>query len=875
MKKELETKYNPKSVEDKIYANWLEKKYFHAKVDETKIPYTIMMPPPNITGQLHIGHSFDNTIQDILIRQKRMQGFNALWVPGTDHASIATEVKIVEKLAEDGIGKKDLGREKFLEMAWDWKRQYGGIITEQLKRLGVSCDWDRERFTMDPGLSDAVLEVFCRLYDKGLIYKGERLINWCCQCKTTISDAEVEHEDKQGGMWYFKYPLADSSGFIEFATTRPETMLGDTAIAVNPNDERYMHLIGKMAVMPILGREIPIIADDYVKMDFGTGAVKITPGHDFNDFEMGVRHNLPKINILNDDGMINEIGGKYQGLDRFEARKKIVAEFDSLELFIKKEDITHAIGTHDRCHHVAEPLMKLQWFVAMEGLAKPAIDAYKSGELRIFPERFGKIYLHWLENIRDWCISRQLWWGHRIPAYYCGCGEITVAKTAPTACPKCDSTVLKQDEDVLDTWFSSALWPFSTLGWPEQTADLKYFYPTNFIQMGYEILFFWAVRMVFSGLEFMGQLPFRDLYIHGMVRDSKGIKMSKSLGNGVDPLDIIDQYGADALRFTHIIGVSAGSDPSFSMERVEANRNFLNKIWNASRFVMMNLEEASPQADLADLTAADKWILSKVNSLAQDVTQNMENYDFGVAAAKLYDFVWDDYCDWYIEMVKPRLYNHDDETRPAALWTLSEVLIRALKLMHPYIPFISEEIFTSLSDEETIMLSHWPTYDDALHFPAEEEEIGLVQAAIRAMRNVRAQMNVAPSRKSKVVVVSDSEAVRTAFGNSKSFLTTLGSANEILIQAGREGIEDDAVSVIIPGAEIYMPFADLIDIVQEKARLTKECERLQKEIDRVSAKLNNQGFVAKAPQKVIDEEREKEKSYVEMLKAAKEQLARL
>ncbi|MCL2171212.1 MAG: valine--tRNA ligase, partial [Defluviitaleaceae bacterium] len=863
MKKELDTKYNPQAVEGRIYAEWLEAGYFHTRAREGAQAYTIAMPPPNVTAQLHVGHSFDNAIQDILIRWKRMQGFDALWIPGTDHASIATEAKIVERLAREGISKADLGREAFLERAWAWKEEYGGIIVEQLKKLGVSCDWERERFTMDPGLNNAVLEAFCRLYDKGLIYRGVKLINWCPHCKTTLSDAEVEHEDKEGGMWHFRYPVDDSENFIEFATTRPETMLGDTAIAVHPDDERYAALIGKTVTIPIIGRKIPIIADDYVKPEFGTGAVKITPAHDFNDFEMAQRHDLPKINIFNDDGTINDKGGVYAGLERYAARKKITTDFDALGLFVKKQTITHAVGNHDRCHTVAEPMLKLQWFVAMESLAKPAIDAYKSGELRIFPDHFGKVYLHWLENIHDWCISRQLWWGHRIPVYYCVCGEMVCAKTAPESCPKCGDNNLTQDEDVLDTWFSSGLWPFSTLGWPEQTPDFRHFYPTNTLNCGYEILFFWAIRMVFMGLEFTGKLPFTDLYIHGMIRDANGVKMSKNLGNGIDPLEVIDKYGADALRFTHIIGISPGSDPSFSMERVEANRNFLNKIWNASRFVLMNLDET---ANGADLTTADKWILSRVNRLAADVTQNLDNFELGIAATNLYDFVWDEFCDWYIEMAKPRLYNQDDPSRPAALWTLREVLIRALKLMHPYIPFITEEIFTSLQNtEKTIMISAWPAFDAALDYPAEENEIGMIQTAVRAMRNIRAQMNVAPSRRAKVFVVSDNPQIRGVFERCAIYLAGLGAASEIIIQPNRAGIDDDAVSVIIPNAAIYMPFADLIDIDQEIARLTREAARLETEIARVAAKLGNPGFVAKAPEKVINEERAKEQQYAEML----------
>ncbi|MDE6357389.1 MAG: valine--tRNA ligase, partial [Eubacteriales bacterium] len=708
MKKELEKNYDP-SIEGKIYENWLKKKYFHAKIDKNKKPYTIVIPPPNITGHLHMGHALDNTLQDILIRWKRMQGYSALWLPGTDHASISTEVKIVDALAKEGITKEDLGREGFLKRAWEWKEEYGGTIVNQLKKLGNSCDWDRERFTMDEGLSKAVLEVFVRLYEKGYIYKGEKLINWCPNCQTTISDAEVDHEEKDGFFWHIKYPIKDSNEFLQFATTRPETMLGDTAIAVNPEDDRYKHLIGKTCVIPFVNREIPIIADSYVDMEFGTGVVKITPAHDPNDFEVGERHNLPKINILNDDGTINENGGKFKGLYRYDARKQIIKELEELGLFIKAEPIHHSVGTHERCSDVVEPLIKSQWFVKMEELAKPALEAYYNKELRFIPDRFAKIYTHWLENIKDWCISRQLWWGHRIPAYYCSeCGHIEVSATAPEKCSKCNSTNLKQDEDTLDTWFSSALWPFSTLGWPEKTEELEYFYPTNVLVTGYDIIFFWVVRMVFSGLEQMNELPFKDVLIHGLVRDSEGRKMSKSLGNGIDPLEVIEKYGADALRLMLTSGNSAGNDLRFYWEKIEANRNFLNKIWNATRFILMNIEK-EPKANISELTNADKWILSKCNTLAKEVTQNLESYDLGIALSKIYDFIWDEYCDWYIEMVKPRLYNKEDKTRNSALWTLKTVLINSLKMLHPFAPFVTEEIFTSIQDEEeTIMLSKWP-----------------------------------------------------------------------------------------------------------------------------------------------------------------------
>ncbi|MCL2375783.1 MAG: valine--tRNA ligase [Defluviitaleaceae bacterium] len=876
MKKELESKYNPKTVEDRLYAQWLARGYFHAEVDESKEPYTIMIPPPNITSQLHLGHAFEATLIDILIRFKRMQGYNALWMPGTDHAAIATEVKIVEDMAKDGVTKSDLGRDGFMERAWEWYDKYGSTIINQLKKMGSSCDWERTRFTMDEGLSDAVLEVFVRLYEKGLIYRGERLVNWCTQCKTSISDAEVEHDEKQGGFWHFKYPVKDMPDtFVQFATTRPETMLGDVAIAVNPDDERYAHLIGKTAVMPILGREMPIIADSYVKTDFGTGMVKITPAHDFNDFEIGTRHSLPNINIMNDDGTINENGGAYTGLDRYAARKQIVAEMDGLGLFVKKEDITHSVGAHDRCHTVVEPLIKLQWFVAMETLAKPALDAYKNNELRVIPPRFGKVYSHWLENIRDWCISRQLWWGHRIPAYYCNCGEIVVAKSTPNKCPKCSGTNFTQDEDSLDTWFSSALWPFSTLGWPKQTEELKYFYPTNVLTCGYEILFFWVIRMVFSGLEFMGELPFKDVYIHGIMRDEQGRKMSKSLGNGIDPLEVIETYGADALRFSLATGNSPGNDLRFYTEKVEASRNFLNKIWNSTRFIMMNLGDEVPTVDITDLTAADRWIVSLSNRLVADVTQNIDNYELGMAADKVHSFMWDEFCDWYIEMAKPRLYGDDDGTRNAALWTLTHVLTCGLKLLHPFIPFITEEVYTTLGAGDSIMISEWPKYEEKYNFAAEEAQVESIKEAVRAIRNVRANMNVPPSRRAKVFVVSDSDATRQIFESGAKYVMALASAAEVIVQADKAGIENNAVSIVVPGAEIFIPFADLVDIEKEKERLAKEADKLTKEVERVAAKLNNPGFVDKAPQKVVDEEKEKEKKYREMLAAVEKQLAAL
>lgn len=876
MSKELAKNYDPSIVEDRIYQNWLDKGYFHAEVDKTKKPFTIVIPPPNITGHLHMGHALDNTMQDILIRWKRMQGYNALWVPGTDHAAISTEVKIVNKMREEGLTKEDIGREGFLKRAWAWKEEYGSTILNQLKKLGSSCDWERERFTMDAGLSDAVLTVFCKLYEKGYIYQGEKLINWCPTCQTTISDAEVEHEDKQGGFWHIKYPIKDTDRFLEFATTRPETMLGDTAIAVHPDDERYKDIVGKVCVVPFVNREIPIIADEYVDMEFGTGVVKITPAHDPNDFEVGERHNLPKINILNDDGTINANGGKFEGMDRYDARKQIVEELDEMGLFIRKEEINHAVGVHDRCHTVIEPLIKKQWFVKMEELAKPALDAYYKKDLKFVPDRFGKIYTHWLEDIHDWCISRQLWWGHRIPAYYCECGEVIVSKEAPKTCPKCGSTNIKQDEDCLDTWFSSALWPFSTLGWPEQTEELKHFYPTSVLVTGYDIIFFWVVRMVFSAMEQMGEVPFKTVLIHGLVRDEQGRKMSKSLGNGIDPLEVIKDYGADALRLTLITGNAPGNDMRFYYSRMDNSRNFGNKLWNAARFVMMHIGDSEPKLDKSKLTSADKWILSKVNTLAKEVTDNLDNYELGIAVQKVYDFIWDEYCDWYIEMVKPRLYNEEDETREAALWTLKTVLINALKMLHPFEPFITEEIFTSIqSEEETIMLSKWPEFTSEFDFEEDEKAIELMKEAIKNIRNIRAEMNVAPSKKAKVFVVSENEDVRNIFEHGKVFFATLAYASEVVVQADKTGIDDDAVSTVIHNGVIYMPFAELVDIAKEKERLSKEREKLIKEVERVEKKLSNQGFVSKAPEKVIAEEKAKMEKYSTMLKAVEEQIERL
>ena len=875
MKKEPAKTYDPKAIEDRLYSTWLSKKYFSAKVNRAKTPYTIMMPPPNITGQLHLGHCM-YTIQDVLTRWKRMQGFEALWLPGTDHASISTEVRIVDTMAGEGLTKADIGRDEFLRRAWAWKEEYGGRIVSQLKKLGASCDWDRERFTMDEGLSGAVLEVFVRLYEKGWIYRGERLINWCPHCKTTISDAEVDHSDKNGAFWHFKYPVDGTEDFLAFATTRPETMLGDTALAVNPADGRYSRFIGKTVTVPIVNRQIPIIADSYVEQDFGTGVVKITPAHDPNDFEIGARHSLPIINIMNDNGSLNENAANYKGLDRYEARKKIIAEFKDLGLFIKEEPISHSVGTHERCDVVIEPLVKLQWFVKMEEMAKPAMDVVHDGRLKIHPERFTKNYMGWLENIRDWCISRQLWWGHRIPAYYCeGCAKVTVSKTAPAVCGHCGCAVLHQDQDTLDTWFSSALWPFSTLGWPEKTEELDYFYPTNVLVTAYDIIFFWVVRMAFSGLEQMSDVPFRDVLIHGLIRDDRGRKLSKSLGNGADPLDVIDKYGADALRFCLLSGNSPGNDIRFSWAKAEASRNFINKVWNAARFIMMNMDdEAEAMPDNLEVT--DKWILAKMNETIKEVSANLETYELGIALQKIYDFTWDEFCDWYIEMVKPRLYDKDCETRAAALYTLKRVLINILKLLHPYAPFVTEEIFLTVQNkEETIMLSSWPEYDEQLKFKAQTEEVEMVKAMVKAIRNVRAEMNVPAARKVKIFVVTGDENIAKAIAAAESYVKTLALSSGVVIQNDMDGIDEGAVSIVIRGGMVYLPFAELVDMEKEIERLSAEVKKYRGEIERAEKKLSNEGFVKKAPQALIDEEKRKTEKYKEMEEAAKEQLERL
>ena len=877
--KELEKTYNPADIEDRLYQKWLDGKYFHAEVNRSKKPFTIVMPPPNITGQLHMGHALDNTMQDILIRYKRMQGYEALWQPGTDHAAIATEVKVIDKLKKEGVDKADLGRDGFLKECWKWRDEYGTRIVNQLHKLGSSADWDRERFTMDHGCSDAVLEVFVKLYEKGYIYKGSRIINWCPVCQTSISDAEVEHVEQNGFFWHINYPVVGEPGrFVEIATTRPETMLGDTAVAVNPEDERYQDIVGKMLKLPLTGREIPVIADPYVDKEFGTGCVKITPAHDPNDFEVGKRHNLEEIIILNDDATVN-VPGPYFGMDRYEARKAIVADLEAQGLLVKVVPHSHNVGTHDRCKTTVEPMVKQQWFVKMEEMAKPAIEALKNGSLTFVPESFGKTYLHWLEGIRDWCISRQLWWGHRIPAYYCQeCGEIVVSKEDPHACPKCGCTSLKQDEDTLDTWFSSALWPFSTLGWPEKTEDLDYFYPTDVLVTGYDIIFFWVIRMVFSGLEQTGKLPFHTVLIHGLVRDSEGRKMSKSLGNGIDPLEVIDKYGADALRMTLITGNAPGNDMRFYWERVENSRNFANKVWNASRFIMMNIEKAAQSGEVAldRLTMADKWIVSKVNTLTREVTENLDKYELGIALQKVYDFIWEEFCDWYIEMVKPRLYNEEDDTKAAAIWTLKHVLIQALKLLHPFMPFISEEIFCNLQEEEeTIMVSQWPVYRDDWNFAKEEQSTETIKEAVRAIRGVRSSMNVPPSKKVTVYVVSEDAGLLQIFEHSKSFFAALGYAGEVILQENKEGIADDAVSAVIHKAVIYMPFADLVDIEKEIERLRGEEKRLAGELARSRGMLGNEKFVNRAPEAKIAEERAKLEKYEQMMEQVKIRLAQL
>ena len=881
MSKELAKTYDPKGIEDRLYKKWEDNGYFHAQADRSKKPFTIVMPPPNITGQLHMGHALDNTMQDILIRYKRMQGYNALWQPGTDHAAIATEVKVIDSLKKQGIDKNDLGREGFLEKCWEWKDEYGSRIINQLKKMGSSADWSRERFTMDKGCSDAVLEVFIKLYEKGLIYKGSRIVNWCPVCKTSISDAEVEHEEQDGFFWHINYPVVGEAGrFVEIATTRPETLFGDTAVAVNPDDERYQDIIGKMLKLPMTDREIPVIADSYVDKEFGTGCVKITPAHDPNDFEVGKRHNLEEIVVINDDATMNSKAGKYAGMDRYECRKALVEDLEKEGLLVKVVPHSHNVGTHDRCGTTVEPMIKQQWFVKMDDLIKPAVEGVKNGDIKLLPKRMEKTYFNWTDNIRDWCISRQLWWGHRIPAYYCDeCGEMVVSKNSPEKCPKCGCTHMTQDPDTLDTWFSSALWPFSTLGWPGKTEDLDYFYPNDVLVTGYDIIFFWVIRMIFSGYEQMGKAPFHTVLFHGLVRDSQGRKMSKSLGNGIDPLEVIDKYGADALRLTLITGNAPGNDMRFYWERVEASRNFANKVWNASRFIMMNLEgmEVTKPA-ISDLAPEDKWILSAVNTLTKDVTENMDKFELGIAVQKVYDFIWDEFCDWYIEIAKVRTYKKDEDARAAnsALWTLRTVLGQALKLLHPYMPFITEEIYCTLNpQEETIMLADWPVYKEEWNFSAEEEMLAHVKELVKGIRNLRTEMDVPPSRKAKVFIVSEDKALCETFESMKKTYQNLISASEIDVQSDKAGIGEDAVSVVIPGAVVYMPLEDLVDMEKEKERLLKEEERLKKELARSHGMLNNEKFVSKAPAAKIQEEKDKLAKYEQMMATVQERLAQM
>ena len=876
--KELAKTYDPKSIEDRLYKKWEDNGYFHAEVDRSKKPFTIVMPPPNITGQLHMGHALDNTMQDILTRYKRMQGYNALWQPGTDHASIATEVKVIENLKKQGIDKRDLGREGFLEKCWEWRDEYGSRIINQLKKMGSSADWERERFTMDKGCSEAVLEVFVKLYEKGLIYKGSRIVNWCPVCKTSISDAEVEHEEQDGFFWHINYPVVGEEGrFVEIATTRPETLFGDTAVAVNPDDDRYKDIVGKMLKLPMTDREIPVIADAYVDKEFGTGCVKITPAHDPNDFEVGKRHNLEEITVINDDATMNHYAGKYEGMDRYECRKALVEDLEKQGLLVKVEPHSHNVGTHDRCGTTVEPMVKQQWFVKMDELIKPAVEAVKNGDIQLLPKRMEKTYFNWTDNIRDWCISRQLWWGHRIPAYYCpDCGEMVVAKTAPEKCPKCGCDHMEQDPDTLDTWFSSALWPFSTLGWPDKTEDLDYFYPTDVLVTGYDIIFFWVIRMVFSGYAHTGKAPFHTVFIHGLVRDSQGRKMSKSLGNGIDPLEIIDQYGADALRLTLVTGNAPGNDMRFYNERVEASRNFANKVWNASRFIMMNLDEKELKKPANfEKRPADCWIMSKCNSLVKDVTENMDKFELGIALSKIYDFMWDEFCDWYIEMAKYPIYHADEdpEAANAALWTLREVLKKSLKLLHPYMPFVTEEIYSKLvPEEESLMMSDWPVYEEEWNFPVDENIVDHYKEIIRGIRNVRAEMNVPNSRKATAFVVCEDEELGAGLALLGHAAQNMAALNELVIQKDKSGIADDAVSIVVPDATVYLPLEELIDFEQEIERLTKEEARLTKEIARSNGMLNNEKFVSKAPAAKVQEERDKLETYQQMMAQVKERL---
>lgn len=875
MEKNIAKTYNPKEFEDRIYKMWEENECFKADAKSEKEPYSIVMPPPNVTGNLHMGHALNGTLQDILIRWKRMAGYEVLWLPGTDHASISTEAKVVAKIETEGKNKYDMGREAFLEEAWEWTREYGGNIKNQLKKLGVSCDWSRERFTLDEGLVDAVEEVFIRLYDKGLIYRGDRIINWCPSCSTAISDAEVEHVDTDGKFWHIKYPIVGSDDYLVIATTRPETMLGDLAVAVHPDDERYQDLVGKKLILPLVNKEIPVIADEYVEMEFGSGAVKITPSHDPNDFEVGERHNLGQLKIMNDDATIYEGGGKYAGMDRYEARKEIVKDLEEQGYLLKIEDHEHSVGHCERCSTVVEPIISKQWFVSMKELAAPALEAYKKGDLSFIPPRFGKTYTHWLEEIRDWCISRQLWWGHRLPVYYCeDCDNIMVSRTEVTECDKCKSKNVYRDPDTLDTWFSSALWPFSTLGWPEETDDLKKFYPTNVLVTGYDIIFFWVVRMVFSGIEQMGEIPFDDVFINGLVRDAEGRKMSKSLGNGIDPLELIDEYGADALRFMLSTGNSPGNDMRFHVEKVEASRNFANKLWNASRFALMNLDK-DYSFDADKLQTEDKWVLSRINKLAETIERNLEKYELGLAASSIYDFTWNEFCDWYIELIKPRLYG-EGETKETAQGVLLYVLRNILKLLHPFMPYITEEIWSVLPGEEGLLISaEWPVKDESLIFEEAEESMEFIMDCIKNVRNIRSDMNVVPSKKAKIIFVTKSGKLKERLEGAEVFFEKLASASEIDVRESKEGIGEDAVSAVVAGCEIYLPLEELVDIEKEIERLEKEKEKLEGEIKRVNGKLSNEGFVKKAPEKVVEEERQKKVKYEDMMAKVLERLESL
>ena len=876
--KNISTTYNPKEFAERLYNVWQEKKYFTPKVDKSKKPYTIIMPPPNITGKLHLWHALDNTLQDMLIRFKRMQGYCTLWLPGEDHASIATEVKVENELLKQGLNKKEMGREAFLEKVWEWTDEYREKIREQLKKVGVSADFTREAFTMDENLSKAVKHVFVKLYNEGLIYQGNRITNWCPKCQTALSDAEIEYAEKEGSFWHIKYPVVGSDEFLEIATTRPETLLGDTAVAVNPNDERYKHLVGKMLKLPLTDREIPVVADDYVDLEFGTGAVKITPAHDPNDFQVGLRHNLKQIRIMDDAGVINELGGKYQGLDRYEARKAMAADLEAQGLLVKIKPHTHNVGTHDRCGTVIEPIISKQWYVKMDSLAKPAIEVVKNKKTKFVPERFEKTYFNWMENIQDWCISRQLWWGHRIPVYYCqDCGEIIVSEHDVTTCTKCGSSKIEQETDVLDTWFSSALWPFSTLGWPDKTEDLEYFYPTSTLVTGYDIIFFWVARMIFSGIHNMGETPFDTVLIHGIIRDSQGRKMSKSLGNGVDPLEVIDEYGADALRFMLVTGNAPGNDIRYIPERVEAARNFANKIWNASRFVMMNLDRdiMNKYIDDKDYSLADKWILSRMNGLVKEVTENMEKYELGIALQKVHDFLWTEFCDYYIELVKPVLYGEDEKSKGIVFNVLYKVLNTGLKLLHPVMPFITEEIYTHLSTEtESITIASWPEYDESLVNEKSEKDMEFIMEAIKALRNLRASMNVPPSRKAKIIAYISEEA-KDAFINGAAYLEKLASASEVTFIDNKDNLAENLVSVVVKGGELFLPLLDLVDREKELDRLNKEKDKLEKEIDRVEKKLSNEKFVSKAPEAVVNEEKAKGEKYKEMLNAVLERISAL